>query len=161
MIRLARRTGPSKLWLGPTIKYTFAFSQASIITVQSAIVRAIGFSHQMAFGLLAAAPKKGPAPATVTKPKELSLVRVNVTGQPYDYVRPWQKRAPFQKRALGAVLPQGRVLVTADLPAYAHKGTRIDITASSIGDARGDERGVVVRLERGHERVHRGFRRGE
>ena len=49
--------------------------------------------------------------------KELSLVRVNVTGQPYDYFRPWQKKAPFSKRALGAVLPQGRVLVTADLVA--------------------------------------------
>src|SRR5437764_3415000 len=56
-------------------------------------------------------------PETVVKPKELSLVRVNVTGQPYDYVRPWQKKAPFSKRALGAVLPQGRVLVTADLVA--------------------------------------------
>ena len=54
---------------------------------------------------------------TIVKPKELSLVRVNVTGQPYDFVRPWQKKAPFQKRALGAVLPQGRVLVTADLVA--------------------------------------------
>jgi hypothetical protein len=32
-------------------------------------------------------------------------------------VRPWQKKAPFTKRALGAVLPQGRVLVTADLVA--------------------------------------------
>src|SRR5437867_4737191 len=62
-----------------------------------------------------AATKKEPGPATVVKPKELSLVRVNVTGQPYDYIRPWQKRAPFSKRALGAVLPQGRVLVTADL----------------------------------------------
>jgi S1-C subfamily serine protease len=30
---------------------------------------------------------------------------------------PWQKKAPFQKRALGAVLPKGRVLVTADLVA--------------------------------------------
>src|SRR6202165_1385552 len=67
--------------------------------------------------MLAAPPKKVPGPATVAKPKELSLGRVNVTGQPYDYVRPWQKRAPFQKRALGAVLPQGRVLVTADLVA--------------------------------------------
>jgi S1-C subfamily serine protease len=67
------------------------------------------------FGMLAAPPKKVPAPETIVKPKELSLVRVNVTGQPYDYVRPWQKRAPFSKRALGAVLPQGRVLVTADL----------------------------------------------
>jgi S1-C subfamily serine protease len=52
---------------------------------------------------------------TAVKPKELSLVRVNVTGQSYDYFRPWQKKAPFSKRALGAVLPQGRVLVTADL----------------------------------------------
>ena len=46
-----------------------------------------------------------------------SLLRVNVTGQAYDYFRPWQKRAPFSKRALGAVLSQGRVLVTADLVA--------------------------------------------
>src|SRR6478609_5405027 len=55
---------------------------------------------------------------SVTKavqPRELSLLRVNVTGQAYDYFRPWQKRAPFSKRALGAVLSKGRVLVTADL----------------------------------------------
>ena len=52
---------------------------------------------------------------TAVKPKELSLVRVNVTGQAYDFFRPWQKKAPFSKRALGAVLPEGRVLVTADL----------------------------------------------
>src|SRR5690242_3861981 len=51
------------------------------------------------------------------KQKQLSLVRVNVTGQSYDYFRPWQKKASFSKRALGAVLPQGRVLVTADLVA--------------------------------------------
>ncbi len=44
-------------------------------------------------------------------------MRVNVTGQPYDYMRPWQKKAPFSKRALGAVLPKNRVLVTADLVA--------------------------------------------
>ena len=61
--------------------------------------------------------KRRRRPETVVKPKELSLVRVNVTGQPYDYLRPWQKKAPFSKRALGAVLPQGRVLVTADLVA--------------------------------------------
>src|SRR6478736_9703472 len=51
------------------------------------------------------------------QPRQLSLLRVNVTGQGYDYFRPWQKRAPFSKRALGAVLSQGRVLVTADLVA--------------------------------------------
>jgi S1-C subfamily serine protease len=62
--------------------------------------------------------KKEPAlPAPVSTQKQLALVRVNVTGQSYDYFRPWQKRAPFSKRALGAVLSKGRVLVTADLVA--------------------------------------------
>ncbi len=76
----------------------------------------------IAFGLLATctcvvAKKESALPAAATKSKVLSLVRVNVTGQSYDYFRPWQKRAPFSKRALGAVLLQGRVLVTADLVA--------------------------------------------
>src|SRR5438552_18639016 len=62
--------------------------------------------------------KKEPAvPSAAAKQKQLALVRVNVTGQSYDYFRPWQKKAPFSKRALGAVLPKGRVLVTADLVA--------------------------------------------
>ena len=66
----------------------------------------------------AAAAKKEPTPvAREAKQKPLSLVRVNVTGQSYDYFRPWQKKAPISKRALGAVLAQGRVLVTADLVA--------------------------------------------
>jgi hypothetical protein len=56
-----------------------------------------------------------PPPNKDVKQKLLSLVRVNVTGQPYDYFRPWQKKAPLSKRALGAVLSKGRVLVTADL----------------------------------------------
>jgi S1-C subfamily serine protease len=64
-----------------------------------------------------AAPATAPAGAPAVKPKELSLVRVNVTGQAYDYTRPWQKKAPTSKRALGAVLPKNRVLVTADLVA--------------------------------------------
>ncbi len=62
--------------------------------------------------------KKMPSSAQdAVQAKEVSLVRVNVTGQPYDYFRPWQKKAPFSKRALGAVLPNNRVLVTADLVA--------------------------------------------
>src|SRR5213595_885794 len=66
--------------------------------------------------LSGAVAKKEPAiPSTATVPKQVALVRVNVTGQGYDYFRPWQKKAPFSKRALGAVLPKGRVLVTADL----------------------------------------------
>ena len=67
-------------------------------------------------GVAGATAKKEPAvPAPMNKQKQLSLVRVNVTGQSYDYFRPWQKKAPFSKRALGAVLSKGRVLVTADL----------------------------------------------
>src|SRR6059036_4322982 len=75
----------------------------------------------IAFGIILVAAsgalaKKEPAvSATANKQKQLALVRVNVTGQSYDYFRPWQKKAPFSKRALGAVLPKGRVLVTADL----------------------------------------------
>src|SRR4249919_2049421 len=66
--------------------------------------------------LSGALAKKEPAiPTTAAQPKQVALVRVNVTGQGYDYFRPWQKKAPFSKRALGAVLDKGRVLVTADL----------------------------------------------
>jgi S1-C subfamily serine protease len=68
--------------------------------------------------LTGALAKKEPGvPASLTTQKQLALVRVNVTGQSYDYFRPWQKKAPFSKRALGAVLSKGRVLVTADLVA--------------------------------------------
>jgi S1-C subfamily serine protease len=65
----------------------------------------------------ALAKKESAVPAPLAKEKQLALVRVNVTGQPYDYFRPWQKKAPQSKRALGAVLSKGRVLVTADLVA--------------------------------------------
>src|SRR2546430_141436 len=63
------------------------------------------------------AKKESAIPPSVAKQKQLALVRVNATGQSYDYFRPWQKKAPFSKRALGAVLSKGRVLVTADLVA--------------------------------------------
>lgn len=68
--------------------------------------------------LTGALAKKEPGvPASLSTQKQLALVRVNVTGQSYDYFRPWQKKAPSSKRALGAVLSKGRVLVTADLVA--------------------------------------------
>jgi S1-C subfamily serine protease len=74
-------------------------------------------------GLVPVQAKQQPVPAPkmpamsqgAVHAKEVSLVRVNVTGQAFDYFRPWQKKAPFTKRALGAVLPHGHVLVTADL----------------------------------------------
>jgi S1-C subfamily serine protease len=48
------------------------------------------------------------------------VVRVNVTNQPWDFSRPWGKRAPFTRRASGAVLPGNRVLVSAELVANAN-----------------------------------------
>jgi S1-C subfamily serine protease len=47
-----------------------------------------------------------------------AIVRVNVTSQGWDFLRPWGKRQPATKRAIGAVIaPKGepRVLVTGDL----------------------------------------------
>ena len=79
------------------------------------------FSLALAIASIGAAPLKTTTttavPAPLSKQKQLALVRVNVTGQAYDYFRPWQKKAPTSKRALGAVLSKGRVLVTADLVA--------------------------------------------
>ncbi len=49
--------------------------------------------------------------------KKLSVVRVNVTTQSWDFHRPWGKRQPFTRRAIGAVLPGPRVLVAAELVA--------------------------------------------
>src|ERR1700739_4810206 len=83
-------------------------------------MRTLFFSAVLAVAIAASAAVKqsaSPAPNKDVKQKPLALVRVNVTGQPYDYFRPWQKKAPQSKRALGAVLSKGRVLVTADLVA--------------------------------------------
>ncbi|HWL53167.1 MAG TPA: PDZ domain-containing protein [Chthoniobacteraceae bacterium] len=47
----------------------------------------------------------------------LSVVRVHSTNQNYDFFRPWSKRPPYQRSAIGALLPGNRVLVTAELVA--------------------------------------------
>src|SRR6059036_3609589 len=75
----------------------------------------IAFSIVLIAANMTLAKKEPAIPSAAGKQKQLALVRVNVTGQAYDYFRPWQKKAPFSKRALGAVLSKGRVLVTADL----------------------------------------------
>ena len=49
--------------------------------------------------------------------EKLSVIRVNVTTQNWDFHRPWGKRQPQTRRAIGAVLPGPRVLVTAELVA--------------------------------------------
>ena len=89
------------------------------------IAAAIGF--WVSTGSLAAAvsaskrPTSGDSglPAVVNSQHGASVVRVNVTDQPYDFVRPWSKRAPVSRRALGAVISHDRVLVTGELVANA------------------------------------------
>jgi len=63
------------------------------------------------------------APAAVTAVKDvdapLSVVRVEVTDQPWDFIHPWAKKAPITRSGIGAVLSEGRVLVTGSLVADA------------------------------------------
>lgn len=61
----------------------------------------------------ATAPKE----PTALPVSNASLVRVNSTGQAYDFFRPWAKKAPFMRRGLGVVLADNQVLVTAELVA--------------------------------------------
>lgn len=54
--------------------------------------------------------------AIVAKP---GAVRVNATTQAWDFVRPWSKRPPMTRRAVGAVLTGDRVIVPAEMVANA------------------------------------------
>lgn len=56
-------------------------------------------------------------PCGLSAEEKLSVVRVNVTTQSWDFHRPWGKRQPFTRRAIGAVIAGSRVLITADLVA--------------------------------------------
>jgi S1-C subfamily serine protease len=60
---------------------------------------------------------KEPATVPVLPVSSDSLVRVNSTNQAFDFFRPWTKKAPYLRRGLGVVLPEGQVLVTAELVA--------------------------------------------
>ncbi len=68
---------------------------------------------------LATQPSAAP-PEAARPDKKLSVVRVNITNQPWDFIRPWGKRSPYTRRAIGAVLPGNRVLVTGELVANAN-----------------------------------------
>ncbi len=48
-----------------------------------------------------------------------SFIRINSTKQNYNVTQPWEKTAPYKRRALGAVLEGQRVLTTAEVVANA------------------------------------------
>lgn len=70
------------------------------------------------------------AKSIVSLPGAESVVRVNSTNQPWNFDRPWMKRAPFTRRGIGVVIDGGRVLVTAELIAN-HSYVELERPASS------------------------------
>jgi len=72
----------------------------------------------------ATTPQPAPTPSVVTAVKDadspLSIVRVEVTAQAWDFIHPWSKKAPESRSGMGAVLATGEVLVTGDLIANAN-----------------------------------------
>ncbi|MEM7144459.1 MAG: PDZ domain-containing protein [Verrucomicrobiota bacterium] len=68
---------------------------------------------------LGAATLLSPSLASAQPSAATSLVRVNVTSQSYNFLRPWEKQAPSTRRGLGAVLEGDKVITTAELVANA------------------------------------------
>jgi S1-C subfamily serine protease len=64
----------------------------------------------------AATPKEKPVPEL----QKGSVVRVNSTNQQYDFFRPWNKKAPFNRRGIGAVIDGNEVVVSAELVANSN-----------------------------------------
>jgi len=107
-----------------------------------------------------------PAPAGSTRLKDIAsleglhstplvgyglVVGLNKTGDRRQTIFSAQTLANMLER-FGVSVPAGQmkieniaaVLVTTDMPAYAKFGTRVDVTASSIGDARSLQGGVLL-----------------
>ena len=58
-----------------------------------------------------------PATAAPESSDTTGVVRVRVTAQAHDFTRPWLKRPPLTREAVGAVLSGNRVVTTAELVA--------------------------------------------
>lgn len=79
------------------------------------------------------------------------VVGLNKTGDKRQTIFSAQTLANMLQR-FGVLVPSGQlrienvaaVLVTAELPPFAHSGTRLDVTASSVGDARSLQGGVLL-----------------
>ncbi len=59
-----------------------------------------------------------------------SMLRVNITSQPYNFGLPWQKQNPGTRRGLGALLPGNRVLITAEM---AQDASYVELEAAASG----------------------------
>lgn len=81
-----------------------------------------------------------PAAPQIGGPYEPSVLRVRVTRQGYDFIRPWQKEPPEQVGGIGVVLAPDRILVPGGLLADATlveverigDGSRCEATVESV-----------------------------
>ncbi len=74
---------------------------------------------ESAFGKLDALKQAGQVAQREPIIRTNALVKVNCTAQAYNPHIPWQKQSPGERRGLGVVLPQNRILVTANMVADA------------------------------------------
>lgn len=74
----------------------------------------------------------------VAQSPETSMLRVNITSQPYNFALPWQKQNPGTRRGLGALLAGNRVLVTAEM---AQDATYLELEQAASG------RRITARVE--------------
>src|SRR5258705_13947328 len=63
-----------------------------------------------------ATPKDRPVPEL----QKGSVVRVNSTNQQYDFFRPWNKKPPFNRRGIVAVIDGNEVVAPAELVANSN-----------------------------------------
>ena len=91
------------------------FCQLSILLTVSAVAAENPSPALPATPAPETGPSATPKEQLATELKGGSVLRVNSTNQAYDFFRPWSKKAPFNRRGLGAVIDGGEVLVTAEL----------------------------------------------
>lgn len=61
----------------------------------------------------------GAEPTKSGEEETRSILKVNATVQDYDFFRPWEKEAPSTRSGVGALLADGRILVSAEMVANA------------------------------------------
>ncbi|MBV8279457.1 MAG: hypothetical protein JO170_29915, partial [Verrucomicrobia bacterium] len=94
-----------------------AFCQISLFFAVSAIAAENPSPSPAGTPAVETRPSAAPKEHLATELKGGSVLRVNSTNQSYDFFRPWSKKAPSNRRGLGAVIDGGEVLVTAELVA--------------------------------------------
>lgn len=90
-----------------------------------------GLTSCLENGLSVGTPDEAAKPPANQPTAGTSVVRVNATDQGYNFIRPWEKMNPVTRKGLGAVLPNNRVLVTAELVA---DNTYIELEKADSGE---------------------------